>query len=218
LAIQNGTHTLHINGQLIDSFSVSENKANLSGMAGLGMSKDSRPPLVVKPQEFYNFRVTDIESGNLLWGDNQELQYWNWTMIRGDFEITPRNRLRSSFHVAGAIGDPDWTNYVIDVDCANPTEALILFNVIDKNNYGRAQLRFWRELVVTFSYFTDGKQTFHRLKSLSEPFSQGLKSLVLRFVKVYAVSLLILLTFLLLFLTLSFICKAFSSGRKQVAP
>ncbi len=103
----------------------------------------------------------------------------------------------------GAVGDQRWRNYVIDVDCANPTELYLIFRMIDKENYGRVQLRFWRELVAGFSYTQNGDQTFHRIKSIAEPVPQAIKSVCLRFIKVYAVAVVILLSFLLLFFLIS---------------
>jgi hypothetical protein len=205
MVVENETHSLYCNGQLIDTFVVPEHRGLPSGMPGLGLSKDTRPPLVVKPQEFFNFFVTDIETGDILWGDDHRKTDWDWHMMRGSFIVTDRNRLRSNRHAHGAVGDSDWSNYRIDVSYGNPTEGIIFFRVNDSKNYGEARLRYWRELVVSYAYYIDGERTFHRLKRIAEPFDQGIQSLVLRFVKVYAVGVLILTGFLAIFLIISFI-------------
>jgi hypothetical protein len=208
LIINDNTHTLYCNNRLVHTFDVPEEKGLTAGMPGLGLSKDSRPPLVVKPQEFYNFTVTDLDTGAILVDGASDMREWDWRMIRGSFTITSRNRLRSKTHTIGVTGDPSWSNYTLDVDYANPNEGSIFFRVIDNRNYGRVQLRFWRELVMGISYFQNGKQTYHQIKNLAEPFGQGMKSLVLRFVKVYGAAVLILMCFLLIFILVSVAAQA----------
>lgn len=208
MVINDQTHTLYCDNRLMHTFEVPEGQGLTTGMPGLGLSKDSRPPLTVKPQEFFNFTVTDQETGAVLIDGRSDMREWDWMMIRGSFIITPRNRLQSKMHSIGVTGDPSWKNYTIDVDYANPNEGSIYFRVTDSRNYGRVQLRFWRELVMGLSYFQDGKQTFHQIKNIAEPFRQGVKSLVLRFVKVYGMAVLILTGFILVFLLASFAAQA----------
>lgn len=215
MVVENDRHSLYSNGQLIDSFIVPEHRGLLSGMPGLGLSKDTRPPLVVKPQEFYNFLVTDIETGDVLWSQDSHKADWDWYMMRGSFIVTSNNRLRSTSHAHGAVGNRNWSNYVIDVTYGNPTEAIIFFRVNDRNNYGKVRLRYWRELVVGFAYYIDGDRTYHRVRRIAEPFDQGMKSLVLRFVKVYIVGLLILLSFLAVFILISYLTHILSHRQSK---
>ncbi len=79
-------HSLFCNGKLIDSFDVPRGQGLLSGRPGLGLSKDSRPPLVVKPQELFNFSVTDTDSGAVLLDGAENPGKWDWVMMRGEFE------------------------------------------------------------------------------------------------------------------------------------
>lgn len=217
LIVDENHHSLFCNGQLVDWFEPGLGQTLPSGRVGLGLSKDSRPPLIVGQQEFYNFRVTDTETGEVLWSGEGNPAEWDWTMIKGEFQGAPGNRLISDRFSAGVVGDPEWRNYVIDVDCANPTEVYILFRTIDAENYGRAQLRFWRELVVGFTYIQHGEQSFNRIKNIAEPFWQGIRSLTLRFIKVYSVSVLILGSFLLIFIVTSCILRILRSLRKEGA-
>ncbi|MBN1878858.1 hypothetical protein JW823_02010 [bacterium] len=203
MIVDDNHHSLFCNGQLVDSFDVVQDQCLWSGRPGLGLSKDSRPPLVVKAQELYHFTVTDTHSGELLWGGTGPMSESDWTMMKGRFDFTGNNRIRTSFLSLGVVGDVRWQNYAIDVTCANPTELYIIYRMTDNDNYGRAQLRFWRELVVGFNYYRNGDQTFHRIKSLAEPLEQGIRSLMLRFVKVYVMAMLILCGFLMVFLLFS---------------
>ena len=141
-----------------------------------------------------------------------------WFMLRGLFKVNSRGRIQSKSLAMGAIGDINWENYIIDVNLYNPTEAFILFRVQDKKNYGRIKMRFWRELVVGFSYYKDGKQSFNKMKSLTESVEDGLRSLILRFVKVYAVAACILIAFLTFFTIVAIFLRPFlgtSEGRNM---
>ncbi|HPQ40389.1 MAG TPA: hypothetical protein PLV45_08445 [bacterium] len=208
LEIEDHVHKLFCDGSLVDTFSVPAGRRPVTGRPGLGFSDASRAPLAVRPQEFDNFLVRDL-SGKTTLLERRFDDLQGWFMIRGDFELSPRHRLTAERLAMGAAGDAAWSDYIIDVDCYNGTECFLLYRVADKNSYGRAKLRFWRELVVESSYYVDGQQTFHRIKSLAEPVSDGLKSLTLRFVKVYAVAVLILIAYLFLFIAVSGVLRPF---------
>lgn len=215
LELDDQRHTLFCDGQLVDSFTVPDGKGSPKGRPGLGFSNASRAPLAVRPQEFDNFIVRDLSGEKILINRTFDDMDDGWFMLRGQFEMPPRGRLRADGLALGAAGDPDWSNYIIDVTCYNGTECFLLYRVASKNTYGRAKLRFWRELVVGFSYYINGQQKYHRIKSLAEPLSDGIKSLVLRFVKVYAVGMLILVAFLILFVAVSCCLRPFMGTREN---
>ncbi|MGB3976367.1 MAG: hypothetical protein WBM27_08195 [bacterium] len=208
--IVNGlTHTISCNDQLVLSVNVPENEGLASGMPGLGFSKDSRPPLMVKPSEYRQLIVADPNTGEVLVDGRSNLADLEWWIVQGSFLCAPNKRIRSDKKSIGVVGDPSWRNYIIDVTLSNPAENSIYFRFRDDKNYGRAQFRFWRELAVCLIYIKDGKQSFYKLQSIAEPFCEGMKSLVLRFTRIYGVSLAILASFIAVFILSSVVVQAF---------
>lgn len=213
--VEGNHHCLYRDDVLVDCHSVPESKMLTHGMPGLGLSRVSRAPLPVAPQEFSDLTVKDLYSDELLLDNTIINGFDDWTMLRGTFDLTPQGRIRSKHLAMGAIGSMDWEDYAIEVTLFNPTEAFILHRVQDRKNYGRIKMRFWRELVVGFSYYKDGKQTFHRLKSLSESVEDNIRSMLLRSIKVYAVAVGVITAFLLLFVLLSMILRPFLGAEQE---
>jgi len=203
-------HTMYCDDEKVAFFRVPENKRLTKGKAGVGLSQHSRPPLPTAPQEIGDFKVLDPETGDVLLENAYVNDFKDWFMLRGTFDLTPANRLRASTLVMGATGSEDWEDVTIQTTIYNPTEAFILFRVQDKKNYGRIKLRFWRELIAGFSYYQDGKQSYNHLKSLTESVEDNIRSFLLRFIKVYAVSVSILIAFLALFTVVSLILRPFA--------
>ncbi|MBN1295235.1 hypothetical protein JXA80_00550 [bacterium] len=216
LELQGDIHSLYCDNHLVDTFRVPSSKFTINGRPGLGISDASRPPLPVLPQEFDNFVIHDSDGTTVLWEERFDDNTSPWHMLQGQFLVTPRGRLTADRLAMGSIGEIEWSNIMIDVDCYNPTELFILFRVIDKKNFGRLTLRFWRELVFGCSYVQNGQQSYNRIKSLAEPVSDGVRSLVLRFTKIYAVALLVFSGALGLFVLVSIILHSFSRDERNV--